>query len=267
MKIVTVIQARSGSTRLPNKVLMSVAGKPLLLHMVERVRRARMVGHVVVATTTQTTDDHLAELCRRGRIDLYRGHPTDLLDRHYMTGRLNKADVIVKIPSDCPLIDPSVIDRVISFYLNHSTEYDFVSNLHPPSYPDGQDVEVIPVKVLKEAWKEARKSFEREHTTPFIWDRPDRYRIGNVAWEAGVDYSMTHRWTIDYKEDFDFVRAVYEELFPRKPDFSLSDVLLLLDRRPELAAINARHAGVNWYRHHLNELNTVRADQTRPTNA
>ncbi len=263
MKLVTVIQARRGSTRLPDKVLLPLAGEPLLARMAERVQAAGLVGTVVVATTTDPHDDAVEVLCEAAGLNCFRGHPTDLLDRHYQAGRAWGADVVLKIPSDCPLIDPAVIDRTIAHYLEQPQAYDFVSNLHPPTYPDGNDVEIMPMHILETAWREAEKPHEREHTTPFVWDRPERFRIGNVAWETGLDYSMSHRFTIDYREDYEFIRAVFDELYEEKPLFGLDDILRLLDEKPEIYALNALFAGVNWYRNHLDDLKTVSADQTK----
>lgn len=264
MKIAIVIQSRTGSSRLPGKILMPLAGAPLLARMVERVRAAAVPAEVMVATTTDASDDPVAALCAAIDTPCFRGHPTDLLDRHYQAGRAVNADVVVKIPSDCPLIDPGVIERVIGFYLAHAGEYDFVSNLHPATYPDGNDVEVMPMAALETAWREASSPMQREHTTPFLWDQPARFRVGNVAWETGLDYSMSHRWTIDYQADYDFIRAVYDALYtPERPIFGLTDVLALLDLQPGIHAINASLAGVNWYRHHRDELTTVQPWQTR----
>ena len=263
MNVVTVIQARTGSSRLPNKVMQSLVGKPLLVRMVERVQAADLVGTVVVATTTESGDDPIETLCQAEGFHCFRGHEIDLLARHYQAGRQFDAEVVVKIPSDVPLIDPRIIDKVLGAYLDKPGAYDFVSNLHPPSYPDGNDVEVMSMSALETAWKEARRDLEREHTTPFLWENPERFRIHNVTWETGLDCSMTHRWTIDYEEDYQFIKAVYEALHPLDPLFSLKDILALLDERPDIAALNAKYAGVNWYRHHLNELKTIAPMQTR----
>ncbi len=261
-RIVTVIQARLGSTRLPGKVLLDLVGEPLLVRMVERVRAAYRVDDLfVVATTTEPSDDPIEALCLQRGWRCYRGSTDDLLDRHYQAGVLWGAEAIAKIPSDCPLIDAAVIDRVFEYFLQN--DFDYVSNLHPPSYPDGNDVEVMRMEALETAWKEATRPFEREHTTPFLWENPDRFSIGNVLWETGLDYSMTHRWTIDYPEDYAFIRAVYEELYPINPYFGLCDVLELTQRRPDIFALNSRYAGVNWYRHHLHELKTISPHQTR----
>ena len=264
MKIVVIIQARTGSTRLPGKVLMPLAGAPLLQRLVERVLAAETVCEIVVATTTDMMDDPIRGLCRRIGVRCFSGHPYDLLDRHYQAGIAEQADAVVKIPSDCPLVDPAVIDRVLTFYKENSRRYDYVSNLNPPSYPDGNDVEVISMTALETAWTEARKPFEREHTTPFIWERPKRFRIGNIRWETGLDYSMSHRWTIDYVEDYALVNAIYDELWTQsRPIFAIDDILKLLSEHRGIYELNASYAGVNWYRHHLHELKTKTRKDTR----
>ncbi len=258
-----VIQARKGSSRLPNKVLLPLAGSPLLLRVVERVMAARRVQGVVVATTTDAIDDEVEALCAEERIPCFRGHPTDLLDRHYQAAREFGAEHVAKIPSDCPMIDPAAIDRVFEAYEAKLGQVDYVSNLHPNTYPDGHDVEIVPFSVLETAWKEAKRDFEREHTTPFIWEQPERFRLANIAWETGKDYSMSHRWTIDYPEDYAFIQRVYEELGFQNPCFGIDDVLKLIERKPEIQQLNAKYAGVNWYRHHLGELRTIQSSQTK----
>ena len=256
-RIVTVVQARTGSTRLPNKVMRPLAGASLLVRMVERVQAAELAGTVVVATTTDPADNPIEALWRDADLPCFRGDPLDLLDRHYQCALAYGATTVLKIPSDCPLIDPQIIDRVIAFYLDHPGHYDFVSNLHPATYPDGNDVEVMTMAALETAWREATRPLEREHTTPYLWENPDRFRIGNVAWEAGLDYSTSHRWTIDYEEDYQFIRAVYDALYPTNPRFGLDDILVLLDANPDVVALNAQYAGQYWYRNHPGELKTV----------
>lgn len=262
-KILTVVQARMGSSRLPGKVLLPLAGQPLLIRMVERVQRAQLAGTVVVATTTAAADDAVAACCAAHAVPCFRGDALDLLDRHYQVARHYEAEVVLKIPSDCPLIDPAVIDQVLSVYLANEGHYDFVSNLHPATFPDGNDVEIMRFGALETAWREAQRPLEREHTTPFFWENPDRFRLANVAWATGQDWSMTHRWTIDYPEDYTFISAVYDTLHPSNPAFGLNDILQLLAQQPAIAQLNAHLAGVNWYRNHLDELNTVDASHTK----
>ena len=252
-----------GSSRLPGKVLLPLADKPLLLRMYERVSFAKFAGEIVVALTNEELDNQLVLLCQKNKINYFQGSTLDLLDRHYKAAKKTSAEIVIKIPSDCPLIDHHIIDKVILYYINNREKYDFVSNLHPPSYPDGNDVEVMSFETLEAAWINAKKDFEREHTTPFIWENPDKFRIGNVVWETGLDYSMTHRFTIDYKEDYEFIKRVYDELYPKKNRFELKDIIKLLEDKPELKKINNMYAGVNWYRNHINELKTISPEQTR----
>jgi spore coat polysaccharide biosynthesis protein SpsF len=219
---------------------------------------------LAVATTRDRADDRIAELCGAIGVDCYRGHATDLLDRHYRAAAERGAQAVVKIPSDCPLIDPAVIDRVLETWTRSNGQLDYLSNLHPQSYPDGNDVEVMSLGALAIAWNEARRPFEREHTTPFLWERPERFRIGNVVSDRGDDLSRSHRLTLDYPEDYRLIAAIFDALHPKLgPAFSLGAILELLDENPDLLALNARYRGVNWYRHHLDELRTIRPDETR----
>ncbi len=261
--VVTVIQARTSSTRLPGKVLLPLFGDTLLARMIERVSLAKRIGKIVIATTTSEEDAQIVEWCQQNQIEVYQGSKSDLLDRHYQVAIKHKADVVVKIPSDCPLIDPGVIDNVIGFYLLNQNKFDYVSNLHPATFPDGNDVEVMSFAALEIAWENATATMELEHTTPYLWENPSQFRIGNVTWETGLDYSMSHRWTIDYPEDYEFIKQVYERLYPINPKFSLSDILQLLENEPTLKKINEKWVGVNWYRNHLHELKTVGKEQTR----
>lgn len=268
MRVLVVVQARTGSTRLPGKVLRPLAGAPMLQRQIERIQAASTRFELCVATTRSAYDEPIRELCRAINVPCVSGHPTDLLDRHIEAARIFEADAVVKIPSDCPLIDPGVIDRVLGVFLEDPERWDYVSNLHPATWPDGNDVEVVPFHVLETAWREAGRPFEREHTTPFVWERPERFRCANVTWdtgwEAGPDLSMSHRFTVDYPEDYAFASAVYDALWsPERPVFRLEEILAFLVARPDVLALNTRYSGVNWYRHHLEELRTVTADQTR----
>ena len=263
MNIVTVIQARMGSSRFPGKVMKPLCGAPLLQRMVERVAAAEHAGIIVVAIPTAPEDDEIEKWCREANIHCFRGDENDLLDRHYQAGLLHNADAVVKIPSDCPLIDPQIIDMVLSAWKKVADRIDYAGNLHPPTWPDGNDVEVVSMKALKKGWQEAQRPLEREHTTPYFWENPATFKLMNIAWDSGLNYAMSHRWTIDYPEDYTFINRVYEELYSAEQHFSLEDILNLLEKKPEIMEINAQYAGVNWYRNHLNELKTVHPDETR----
>jgi len=239
--IVTVIQARTGSSRLPGKVLLPLGGATVLERMLERVTRARRTGVVIVATTTARQDNQIEAAAHRAGVPCFRGHPEDLLDRHFQVARRLGAAHVVKIPSDCPLIDPAIIDRVIGAYMDDLGTYDYVSNLHPPTYPDGNDVEIMSFDALAIAWRAAGQSSEREHTTPFLWNRPGAFRVKNVCWESGKDLSQTHRVVLDYAEDYDVIRNVFDALYPDNPLFSLDEIVAYLDANPHIRGLNDRH--------------------------
>lgn len=261
MKTVVVVQARMSSTRLPGKVLLPLAGKPMLERQLERILAAKSRFEVCVATTTSPEDDAIRELCRRISVRVFNGHPSDLLDRHYRVGVALEADAVVKIPSDCPLIDPAAIDRVLRLYQASDGALDFVTNLCPPTWPDGNDVEVMSMEALACAFHDASRAFEREHTTPFIWERPERFRIANVVWETGFDFSKTHRFTVDHAEDYGFVSRVYRELYSaQRPVFSLAEILRLLADEPDVAHINAQYRGQSWHLAHAAELRQFRPE-------
>ncbi len=215
--------------------------------MLERLAHVRTADAIVVATTTEASDDAIATLAARAGFACHRGHPTDLLDRHFQAARAASADVVVKIPSDCPLIDPAVVDRVVLAHAEGRGRFAYTSNLHPESYPDGSDVEVMTMEALAAAWREAERPHEREHTTPFLWDQPDRFPLHAVLWEAGRDVSRTHRVVVDYKEDYDVVRTVFEALNrPSGAPFTVTEIVAFLDAHPEVRLHNAAHLGTHW---------------------
>lgn len=264
MNPLVVVQARSKSRRLPRKVLRPLAGEPMLLRQLERIQAAHTPINVVVATTTDPSDDVIVMLAHHAGVDVVRGHPTDLLARHLTAAKRANADVVVKIPSDCPLIDPDAIDCVIGAFQASAGRVDYASNLHPPSWPDGNDVEVFTTEALQRAEASALKSYEREHTTPYFWENPDRFAILNVRWPDGRDLSRTHRFTVDYEADLRFVCAVFDALYsPNQRPFRLDQILDFLDANPRVMRLNSAFTGVNWYRHHLDELRTVSAKDTR----
>lgn len=233
--------------------------------MIERLKMTRHKTRIVIAASENAADDVIEQEALQMGVDCFRGSLNNLLDRHYQAAKQYNADTVLKIPSDCPLIDPRIIDEVLGFYFAHPSEYDFVSNLHPATFPDGNDVEIMTMDCLEKTWKEASRILELEHTTPYIWENPEKFRIANVTWNTGQDYSMSHRFTIDYEADYQFIKRIFEELYPQKTDFSCDDILKLLTDKPEIYNINAKYAGVNWYRNHLEELKTVSSLNTKLT--
>jgi spore coat polysaccharide biosynthesis protein SpsF len=262
MRVVAVVQARTGSSRLPGKVLLPLGGRPLLERMLERLAAARELDEVWLATTRLEADEPIRRLAADLGVACVAGHSTDLLDRHVQAARASDADAVVKIPSDCPLIDPAVVDEVVAMFRRHDGGgYDFVTNLLPPTWPDGNDVEVIARDALEAAWREADRPYEREHTTPFIWDQPGRFRITNLAaerWRHRPELPVTHRLTLDYAEDYRVIAAVFEALHtPGAPwPFGVDDVIHYLDAHPEVQALNAGRGGDSWIARHRHELRT-----------
>lgn len=236
MKTVIIVQARMTSTRLPGKVLKPVLDKTLLEYLVERLRRVNLANDIVIATTTNDTDLPIVDLCRRLGVAVTRGSEHDVLARYYEAAKLHHADLIVRVTSDCPMIDPAVIDRVIGHFSQHAGAIDYVSNMLQLSYPYGMAVEVFSFKVLEEAYIEAKSQSEREHVTLFIYGHPERYRLANVALDENLSF---HRWTVDTKEDFALIEKIINELYPIKPDFDIDDVLDLLKKHPDWPLINA----------------------------
>ena len=229
---VLIIQARTGSTRLKNKIVMEIFNRPILSFMLERLRFCKNIDQIVIATTIEKKDDIIVDIAKANNIDFFRGSEEDLLDRHYKAGLKFNADIIIKIPSDCPLADPKVVDNVIQYYLDNKNMFDYVSNYHPPTFPDGLDVEVIPMNILKMAWDKATKDYEREHLTPYIWEHPEKFRIGNISYEENL--FMKERWTLDYEEDFLFIKKIFEALYKKGEVFHMEDVLTLLKKYPDM---------------------------------
>ncbi len=197
MKTVAIIQARMGSTRLPNKVLAEIAGRPMLWHVADRARRARSLDGVVVATSDSPADIAIVNFCVQNGVQCFRGSHDDVLDRYYQASKLFKADVIVRLTADCPLLDSRVVEKVIEEFF--ADNYDYVSNTLEPTFPAGLYTEVLRQEALEQAWRDARLKSEREHVTPYIWKRPLLFRLGIV--KHGHDLSRL-RWTVDEAEDF-----------------------------------------------------------------
>jgi spore coat polysaccharide biosynthesis protein SpsF len=231
LKVVAIIQARMGSSRLPGKVLKDLDGETVLSRVVRRVERANLIDEVLVATTDQTPDDAIVEECNLCSVRVFRGNEDDVLDRYFRAAQLNKADVVVRITSDCPLIDPEITEETVRAFL--SQEADYASNALERTYPRGLDTEVMTLQALQRAWSAADQPYQRAHVTPYIYEHPDEFKIVTVTGDS--DFSR-HRWTLDTPEDLEFIRAVYARL--RGRDFRWHDVLQVLEREPALIALN-----------------------------
>lgn len=237
-RVIIIVQARMGSSRLPGKVLKPAAGKPLLEHQLERLRRVSNADETVVATSRLPGDDVIAELCARAGVRCHRGDERDVLNRFHEAARAFAADVIVRSTADCPLIDPGLVEELIAAFLKSGADYGSNAAIDR-TYPRGLDAEVCTFKALDEAERESTSDFEREHVLEFILGRPERYRF--VSLKNDEDLGAM-RWTVDTPEDYELVRRVFETLYPRDPAFGWRDVLALLREKPEWAALNAHVA-------------------------
>lgn len=228
-----VIQARMGSTRLPGKAMVDIEGMSMLARVVDRVRRAETINRVVVATTTQTQDDVLAAHARELAADVYRGDEDDVLDRYYQAAVLYQLDVVVRITSDCPLLDPGLADDVVRLVLAPASRVDYAANTLRRTFPRGLDVEVVPFSTLERVWREARSLHQRAHVFPYVHDHPELFSMAGVT---GVDDRSSMRWTVDTPEDLAFVRQVCRALGTLS--FTWRDVVTVLDQHPEFLQIN-----------------------------
>ncbi len=236
-RVVCIIQARMGSSRLPGKVLKDIGGKPMLGWVVERVRQCKQIDQVVVATTTDAGDEPICEYCRVEGIACFRGNLFDVLDRYYQAAREYRADVVVRVTADCPLIDPAVVDRTIAEL--QEKQLDFSANRLPPpfkrTFPIGLDVEVVTMAALSEAWENAKEQHEREHVMPYLYAGARKFKTSVI--DAPQDYG-SQRWTVDTPEDLEFLRGI-ARLLNGRMDFTWMEILSLVQAHPELSTINA----------------------------
>ncbi|WP_239618840.1 glycosyltransferase family protein [Cohnella mopanensis] len=248
MKVVAIVQARMGSSRLPGKILRSLDGVTVLELIHKRLSQCRSLHEIVVATSCSEKDDAVEEEMKRLNIPVYRGDENDVLDRYYRVASITQAEAIVRITGDCPLIDPGIVDAVVGKYIDRQPSLDYVSNIHPPTFPDGLDVEVFSFEALERAWKETSNRFDREHVTPFIHGHPEWFPSANLS--APQDYSGL-RWTLDEQKDYEFLLA----LSAKAADLGIPTIsatweawLNIVEQYPWLAEINSlyqRNEGSN----------------------
>ena len=233
MKVIVIIQARMGSTRLPGKVLLPLGGKPAIQHVIERAKLTPCISQVIIATSTLPIDDPLAQLCDSIDVPVFRGSENDVLDRYYQAAILYKADVIMRITGDCPLIDPVESGKVIEKFFE--TGVDYVSNTNPPMLPDGLDTEIFSIAALNKAWKNARKKPEREHATLYIYSNQSEFKIGSVLYQEDLS---RYRFTLDEADDYVFLQEVFT-ILKKKGQFGyLNENIQILKENPDILKIN-----------------------------
>ncbi|MBP1993974.1 cytidylyltransferase domain-containing protein [Paenibacillus eucommiae] len=236
MKVAAIIQARMNSSRLPGKVLKQVMNKSLIEYQLERVSRSREINEIIIATTTNQIDESIVDICRKLDLPYYRGSEEDVLSRYYGAAVAFKADVIVRLTADCPVIDPHILDEIIRYYMQYRHHYDYVSNFIDRTYPRGMDTEVFSIDALHIAHHEAFLDYDREHVTPFLYRNAGRFTLGNFR---NNENESRHRWTVDTIEDFQLVSNIIQTLYPVNPHFTLEDMLSLMREHEEWYEINA----------------------------
>ena len=235
MSVNAIIQARCGSTRFPNKVFALIDGKPLLWHVVNRLKYATKIDDIIVATTVSEKDDKIEDWCKENNVHCFRGSEENVLNRYYSASEAFPSDYVVRITADDPFKEPKVIDAVITKLIEEG--YDHVTNNLPPSFPEGLDCEAFKKSALDRSEKEAETAFEREHVTQYIYHHPEIFKIGNVSNPENLSYL---RWTVDKDVDFEMVKAVYAHRNPANKGILLMDEILeILKANPEIEKINS----------------------------
>lgn len=232
-KITVIIEARTGSSRLPNKVIAKIEDKPMIFYVINRVKQIKSVEQIILATTKERNDLILKDIAEQNSIKTFLGDSDDVLNRDYQCELENSADPIIRITGDCPLIDPNIVEEMLEFFLEN--DYDYVSNRINPKYPDGLDVEIYSFKTLEFAARNARWSSERELVTTYITKNPEMFKI--FSYENHLDLSH-HRWTVDETKDLEFVRKIYKIMKPIT-NFSMNEILDVLEKNPDLSKINS----------------------------
>jgi spore coat polysaccharide biosynthesis protein SpsF len=231
MKIVAIVQARMGSTRLPGKVLMDLGGKTVLARVVARLRRAILIDQIVVATTDSVIDNAIIRECQRLQVEYFRGSENDVLDRYYQAANSCEAQIVVRITADCPLIDAEVVDDVIRVLLSRG---DYASNTLARTYPRGLDAEVFTIAALERAWQDAHEPHQREHVTPYFYEHTEIFELTSLR--GRIDYSR-YRWTLDTAEDLELLRTIYARL-DNRDDFHWLRAVRVMEDEPDLAERN-----------------------------
>ena len=248
MRTVAIIQARMGSTRLPGKVLKNLLGKPMLVHIFNRVNQSKLVDQVVIATSINKENNVIRAVCKENNISYFSGSENNVLERFFYTACHFEAEQIIRITADCPLIDSDIINKLIERFNN--SNYNFMgvaagagasnSDFKGNRYPQGLDAEIFMFDILKKAYKEATSDRDKEHVTPYIWTKPSVFKIGQL--KAEKDYSEM-RWVIDNPEDFDFIEQIYKKLYPKNPNFGMKEILNFLESNKTLQNTNKKFIG------------------------
>lgn len=230
-----ILQARMSSRRLPGKVLLPIQNKPMLLREIERIQKSKLINKLIVATSNAPEDDAIEKMCQDNGVLCYRGSLNNVLERFQQISALYNPTNIIRITGDCPLIDAEIIDQVIIRHVENNNDY--TSNAIIPTFPDGLDTEIFKREVLEHIFKQANKSSLKEHVTLYVHENPDLFKIENVSNSSDLS---NQRWTVDELEDYEFIRVIYDHLYPENPSFSYEDIVSFLNEHPQYLKINDR---------------------------
>ncbi len=237
-KVIGIIQARLGSKRLPKKVMLDLVGKPVLWHIYNRLKQCSTLNEIVISTGDYKTNNEICDFASTNNIQLFIGSENDLIDRLYNTALTHNADAIVRITADCPLVDPKIVDMLVTKFLENNQQYDIVTNCEIRTFPHGLDIEVISTKTLKKLWEEIKESELREWFPFYIQKNHAEFKIFNII---NINNQSKLRWTLDYPEDYEFLKHIYENLFNQQKIFHMDDILDLLKKSPKLKEINSKY--------------------------
>ena len=252
-KIICIVQARINSSRLPGKILLNGFNKPLIIHLIERLKKSKFITNVVIATTNNKCDEIISTICKQIRIDCFKGNEQDVLSRYFYCAKKFNGQIIVRITSDCPLMDVNIVDKTISTYLNSNVDY--ASTFHLPNEIDGFDVEVFSFEALRKSFYFAKKKYEREHVTQYILNNPKTFTVANFSYlNKKKKYHNKIRLTLDYIEDYYLIFYIYQSLYRKNKFFKIEDILNFLDKKKELLKINKKYIKVNHYKHYLKKI-------------
>jgi spore coat polysaccharide biosynthesis protein SpsF (cytidylyltransferase family) len=246
-KITVMIQARTGSSRLPGKVLSKIENKPMIWHVINRVKKIKSVQQIVLITTKEKPDQALLDIAEAEGIIGFAGDTNDVLNRHYQSALQISADPIIRITGDCPVIDPYLVEEMLQFFLKNN--FDYVSNIHPATYPDGLDAEIFSFQTLEKTTLNAKLKSEREHVTPYMENNPELFKTYNF--ENNEDLSHI-RLTVDQKEDLELIQKIYSMMAP-KNNFGFNEILDLISNNPEIFKINSKYKRNEGYLKSLQE--------------
>lgn len=237
MKVVCLVQARVGSTRLPGKILKEICGKTILHHEIDRLKKCKEIDEIVIATTDKEDDDKIVNEAKKLSVKYFRGSENDVLSRFYYSAKENNADIIVRVTSDCPCIDFEILDKMLIYFKDKYKEkqIDYLSNTINRTYPRGYDIEIFTFSALEKSYINAEKEYEREHVTPYIYDKTNNFL--KLSFENKDDYS-NYRVTLDTIEDFIVIKNIFENLYYKNPYFKLNDVVQYLNNNLHIVDIN-----------------------------